>query len=111
MNEQNIVESLDELICNIHTKSKIVKLERISGLKTYVCEKCYEDDQYIDPIAYECPKCGIVKGDYIAKVDNNIIPKKDMIFKGLIPLAYHCRLCYEKLGSVVIKISFDEQQQ
>lgn len=110
----DIVDSLDKLVCKNHPNTPFEVIETIpgsyiytlsmkekKGLNVYLCNGCNEDEN-ISRItmtkAYECQNCGIVTGDF------KIIPYRSSeeswrALAGREGEHYHCRLCDENLGS------------
>ena len=87
-----IVNLIDDLVCEKHPNSKFEGIE-IGGaiinpeIKKYVCKDCkYEGHPHTQ--AYDCPECGIVKGEYTSSPYDNLGP-----LSGTAGLNYNCRLC------------------
>lgn len=108
--EGRVVKSLDDLKCEHHSNAKFEISGEIpgsflgmpgrteAGLNTYVCVECKtEEEKGLHPTteAYDCPRCGIVKGT---------TPKRHYNDIGQAPLCgsegnkYLCGACGLQLG-------------
>lgn len=105
-----IVDSTEDLVCEEHQGSKIIKGGFIpgsylytmgmemDGLGIYFCDSCNES------MAYDCPNCGIVVGDF-KKVFYRSQESSWVNLAGREGEHYHCRLCNIQIGEQYFKFS------
>ena len=109
-----IIDSINQLVCTEHPKATFNRVGEIPGcweslgsfgagrkaLYTYQCEQCGDNKagrEYnllthlphirTGTVAYDCPKCGIVVGEY-----NTMVILEDT-------KSYHCAVCDCQIGS------------
>ena len=122
-------DSIDELVCKKHPGagweikeqipgSKFSSLyalnkglaegKKISGepkdMNIYLCKGCKSDNdtnvRMSPQMAYDCPVCGAVIGEYDKNNFDNI-----SLLSGSAGTSYSCRICGTKLGEIVLKQS------
>lgn len=116
-----IVDSIDELVCKEHPKSKFKPIKKFKGLKVQFSKDKKEKDLHVygcaheecidfhlgkhsfGNIAYDCPLCGIVVGGY--KIKSDYLPPGERIPLGCTTEQYHCSICDILLGYDIEKIS------
>jgi len=100
--EGKVVNSIEDLTCLKHPDSSFVvhggipNSETSPGglnLSTYVCETCRKEGEPYpsDSIAYDCPNCGIVMGDYFRLPIHS--PEGEIYEERFV-----CRICEKELG-------------
>ena len=98
-----VFDSIDELVCKDHPGSKFEAVGKIKGshlailknkeaLETYKCS-----EEGCDSKAYDCPVCGIVKGEYI-KQHYRSSPRSFRSLAGREGEHYLCRICGMQIG-------------
>jgi predicted RNA-binding Zn-ribbon protein involved in translation (DUF1610 family) len=113
-----IVDSIDDLICDKHSEKTFKVIGNIpnswvyvlgnkdkKGLNIYECEPCKKDIEILDKTkAHDCPNCGIVVGE-CEKLPYNS-PEEDWVnLAGREGEHYHCKVCDTKLGEHYWKYS------
>ncbi|MDO8516777.1 MAG: hypothetical protein Q7S33_01510 [Nanoarchaeota archaeon] len=110
------VDSIEKLVCDKHfgahfkiirqiPNSYTYKNDKRSELNIYHCGPCEEDAKIWDKSkAYDCPTCGVVKGDFVRKPYRS----DEESWKALAGREgehYHCRICDTQLGYQYYKFS------
>jgi hypothetical protein len=99
-----LVKDVGELVCDKHTGPFMV-LPQAAKYTLYACRGCEESDTLERPTeAYECPGCGIVKGEP-QKRPFSSSKESWRSLAGREGTAYHCRVCDEKIGEIVTRLS------
>lgn len=100
-----IFDSLSDLVCKEHPKSRFEEIKPTYGNylgKIYACKECGEKHSALDirTKAYDCPVCGIVLGEYEKRHHNDI-----GLLCGSEGDDYHCKICGTKIGEHYWKFS------
>jgi len=119
-----IVQSVEDLKCNKHPNAKFVRIGEIEssilyapkekgkskGLSIFACQECLKGKElnlkrigrgflpHDVSLAYECPKCGIVKGGFISKHYRSS-EESWWALAGREGYHFHCRICDSLLGT------------
>jgi len=113
-----VVQFIKDLKCERHPEAKFVFIEEVEGgclfpwkgeykykrARIYGCKECLKEAkekgvswQIKASIAYQCPLCGLVKGDF-EKRKYRSSEESWLALAGREGVHYHCRICGTQIG-------------
>ena len=109
-----VAATIDDLMCEKHPGIHFEIIDKIKDssifnpkngpLNIYQCVQCGSEKPIVKTRAYDCPKCGIVLGDFLRQHYKS--PEESWrALAGREGEHYHCRICTAQLGENYWKMS------